>query len=118
MSALWVVLLLTSLTGMVPAEGARADERVTPRFDPFDRPSLQGRPGGEAAEPQTHWSPWLKATLVAGERSMANLGGVVLELGEETHGFRLVEVREWEAVFTKDGDHLTLAVVPPIELQP
>ena len=118
MSALWVVLLLASLAGVVPAERAIADERVTPRFDPFDRPSLQGRPGGEAVLPQAPWSPWLKATLVAGERSMANLGGVVLKLGEETRGFRLVEVREWEAVFTKDGERLTLVVVPPIEPQP
>ncbi len=91
---------------------------MTPRFDPFDRPSFQVRPGGEAAEPQMPWSPWLKATLVAGERSMANLGGVLLELGEETHGFRLVEVRRWEAVFSKDGERLTLAVVPPTEPQP
>jgi hypothetical protein len=118
LSALWVVLLLASLAGIVPAERAIAEERLTPRFDPFDRPSLQARPGGEGAEPQAPWSPWLKATLVAGKSSMANLGGVVLKLGEETHGFRLMEVREWEAVFTKDGERLTLAVVPPIGPQP
>ncbi len=50
--------------------------------------------------------------MVAGERSLANLGGVVLKLGEDTHGYRLLEVREWMAVFSKDGERVVLAVLP------
>ncbi len=52
---------------------------------------------------------------MAGEHSFANLGGVVLKLGEETHGYRLLEVREWTAVFSVDGERVVLAVVPPFE---
>ncbi len=91
----------------------------SPRFDPFDRPAVPG----DASARRTSvapaiWSPWLKATLVAGENSLANLGGIVLKLGEETHGYRLLEVREWTAVFSRDGERVMLAVVPPLETEP
>jgi hypothetical protein len=59
----------------------------------------------------------LTATLVDAEQSFANLGGVVLKIGEETHGYRLVEVRIWEAVFDKDGADVVLSVVPPAAME-
>lgn len=46
----------------------------------------------------------LRATLVAGRRSSVNLGGSILSLGDEVAGYRLVSVREGEAVFYKDGE--------------
>ena len=57
--------------------------------------------------------PVLSATLDSGAESLANLGGVVLKIGEETHGYRLVEVRLWEAVFDRNGVSVVLAVETP-----
>ncbi|MEE9279942.1 MAG: hypothetical protein V3V67_07180 [Myxococcota bacterium] len=111
-------LLLALGAASVMAGVALAQGPSTPRFDPFDRPSFQGGSAPRGGRVQPGWSPWLKATLVAGERSMVNLGGVLLRLGEETHGYRLVEVREWAAVFMKDAETVVLDVVPPLEVQP
>ena len=61
---------------------------------------------------EPEWSPVLAATLVAGSESMVNLGGSILRLGEEAHGYRLVEVGHWEAVFEKGGERVTLSIDP------
>ena len=52
----------------------------------------------------------LRATLVGGRRSSVNLGGSILGLGDEVAGYRLVSVREGEAVFYKDGESIRLFV--------
>ncbi len=91
---------------------AAADESETRlRFNPFERPQLEAAlrrdRAGRAEEP---WSPVLRATLVAEDESMADLGGVLLEIGEETHGYRLLEVRPFQAVFERNGEQLVLDV--------
>ncbi len=114
MRALRLALLLVCLGASPATEPVGSGERgPSPRFDPFDKPALPGDVTARSSSaPSASWSPWLKATLVAGERSLANLGGVVLKLGEDTHGYRLLEVREWMAVFSKDGERVVLAVLP------
>ena len=91
---------------------ARAGEPL--RFNPFLEPDpalLQDR-GADVAPRRSagEWRPILRATLVAGEQSLVNLGGVVLRRGEETHGYRLLEVRNWEAVFSRKGERVVLPV--------
>ena len=96
------------MTAVPPGAG-----EISLRFDPFERPELwrsDGRDPGYGARTEPEWRPTLKATLVAGAASLANLGGIVLELGEEIHGYRLREVRPWEAVFEKGGVTLVLPV--------
>ncbi len=109
-------VLLTLSLGLGVALDARAEERERPRlrFDPFVAPELGRAAGGGAPPPASRdadWSPVLSATLVAGDESLANLGGVLLGLGEESHGYRLIEVRPWEAVFEFGGERKTLPVV-------
>jgi len=45
----------------------------------------------------------LRATMVAGERSQANIGGVVIGLGEEVNGYQLIEVHPLHVVLDRDG---------------
>ena len=95
------------------ASASAAPGDVELRWNPFVRPDLEpeddgGGAGGVAAS--AHWRPVLRATLVSGQRSLANLGGVVLGLGDEAHGYRLTEVRAWEAVFEKGGATVVLPV--------
>ena len=102
--------LLLVLPGVALASAPDA-ERPRLRFDPFVRPDLSVAAASDpAAGREGQWSPVLNATLVAGDRSLANLGGVVLGIGEETHGYRLVEVRAWEAVFEHGGERTVLPV--------
>ena len=73
--------------------------------DPFEKPELLPRARPTAPEEQvetpkpTPWTPELRAIVAALDRSLVNLDGFVLEVGESYQGFRLVEVTERGAVF-------------------
>lgn len=45
----------------------------------------------------------LRATMVAGQRSQANIGGVVLGLGEQINGYQLIEIHPLHVVLDRDG---------------
>ena len=81
--------------------------------NPFRVPIELGGPTAQRAVSQSGSTPEsfdLRATLVAGGRSFVNLGGSILSLGEEIAGYRLVSVREGEAVFWKDGESIRLSL--------
>ncbi|MCB1753933.1 MAG: hypothetical protein KDJ38_00330 [Gammaproteobacteria bacterium] len=54
------------------------------------------------------WQPRLLATIVAGPRSMANVGGKVLSLGQSVDGYKLIEVGKTSATFEKNGQSYVL----------
>ncbi len=115
MSRLLIALLFAGLVMGSDVLAANADRRIRLRFDPFAQPGSQtagpGRP--ELAGSRRAWSPELRATLVSGEHSLVNLGGIILELGEEAHGYRLLEVREGEALFERAGSEAVLQMSGP-----
>lgn len=111
-----LALLLVSL---VAASAGARPLAVEPelRVNPFERPDLSEAVDARSdagADGQARWRPVLRGTLVAGSGSLANLGGTVLGLGEEAHGYRLREVRTFEAVFDKGDATLVL----PVESDP
>ncbi len=53
--------------------------------------------------------PELRAVMVAGSESIANVGGTMLRIGERIDGHRLIDVRPRGAVFQRD-DGKTVAV--------
>ena len=84
------------------------------KHDPFKKPEFL-----EKVEPQADTTPEskgrpiageLRATITAGAQSMANVDGVILTLGEEMSGYRLIEVREREAVFVRHGKREVLTI--------
>lgn len=44
----------------------------------------------------------LRATMVAGQHSQANIGGQIIGLGEEVNGYRLAEVHARHVVLVRD----------------
>lgn len=52
----------------------------------------------------------LRGTMVAGQQSLANISGVIVPLGEEINGYKLVSVQEREVVLRKDNDRKVLTV--------
>ncbi len=83
------------------------------QHDLFARPATAQlvRPGQGSGVAQTAapvWKPEVKAVLVAGSDSFANVDGVVLRIGGEIDGYRLVEVRQQEVVFVKNKKRYTL----------
>ena len=75
-------------------------------FDPFERPELLSHPPPVREQPTprvVRWEPQLRAVMLAGRASVANVEGRLVGLGEEVDGHRLLEVTERRAVFEKDG---------------
>jgi hypothetical protein len=94
------------------APAAAADAPA--RHDPFARPNLS--PDAAVVAPSAHsapaaeWRPQLRAIVLAGERSMVKVGAVVVQLGDEVDGDRLVKVAEGKAVFAKGRRRVELTM--------
>ena len=84
------------------------------RHDPFARPLLtaavpksvvtQGNTTGDTPP----WNPTLTAVMVAGDHSLVNLEGAIVAIGQEMDGYRLVQVRDREAIFTRGKQRVVL----------
>lgn len=106
-------LSLLPLLAIAWTSPAYSDSPPKLKYDPFrareeavvDRADR----GRDRAEPV--FRPILQSTIVGESGSLAMLGGVMLEVGEETNGYRLVEVRTFDALFEKNGERLRLEVV-------
>ena len=80
------------------------------RHNPFERPprsQLAAEPDRSITAPSQFE---LRAILDAGRESMANVDGVIVQIGEEINGYRLIEVRDKVAVFEKDGARMVLTM--------
>lgn len=80
--------------------------------DPFDRRPLQKlvARAAQGASPESARAADLRAIIVTRTRSLVNLGGTVIEVGESHEGYRLVSVQETQATFVKDGTQFVLAL--------
>lgn len=113
----WVLLTMVLATGSL----ANAD---TLKHDPFARPllaaistsSTQGANSPTTATTLTEeasWEPKLTAVMVAGKNSLVNVDATILRIGEELDGYRLVQVRDSEAVFIKGKKRIVLRMEIP-----
>src|SRR5712691_3731843 len=88
------------------------------QHDPFARPALAGlqhasRPGparnGEPTAASTRRLK-LQAVMVAGPKSIANVDGTMVRIGDQIYGYRLVEVHERGAVFEKNKTRVAVSI--------
>lgn len=108
----------TCLIGLVLSfgAGALAQARETPplQWDPFAAPEPRRGATGRATARESSlevWEPVLRATLTGERGALADLGGIVLQLGERANGYKLVAVRTFEADFEDPrGEIVTLAL--------
>ena len=107
--------LAATLALLVPAPGAWSGEAdYALRHNPFSRPELGEVAAGGGAEPAgTAGEPELRATLVAGRGSLANVGGELLAVGDEIDGYRLVRVGEGFAEFERGKERTTIYIKAP-----
>lgn len=76
------------------------------KHDPFARP-LQGG-AASTADASISSGPKLIAVIVAGKKSLVNLNGAIIGIGEEKYGYRLIEVRDHQAIFEKNNKRIVL----------
>ncbi len=110
-------LLRAALLACAPGLAhAQADTPL--KHDPFARPTqaalqqLKPQPqnAGAISAQESAWNPELKAVMLAGAKSMVNVDGQMVGIGEEIHGHKLLEVRDGEAVFITGGKRRTVAM--------
>lgn len=93
-----LIFVISSVTGAVEVFPVRLER------DPFSRPKQvkqQRTIIKKTAEETTKLK--LRATLISEQSSMANVNGVLLTSGDVIKGYRLLQIREGEAVFEKQG---------------
>ena len=87
---------------IIPVESAQLLQN-----DPFKQPELTPLSkkvlANDTRAVREVWLPQLRATMRAGQRSMANIDGEIIKIGEKISGFKLVEVHERDALFIKNG---------------
>ena len=82
------------------------------RRNPFEHPKLDAeapnqRPTDGRLDDGTLR---VRAIVVAGERSLVSVNGTILGIGEERFGYVLRSVEEEAAVFSRDGETLTISL--------
>jgi len=99
MSARLTLAILFLLPGMAQAQVAGLKHNPFARPVPATAAAGIAAPASAVAAPAAAWKPELRAILAAGARSMVNVEGTVIPVGEHFEGHRLVEVHETSAVF-------------------
>ena len=84
-----------TLTLALAVLGLNSTLAAQPLANPFARPGLATPGEGDAAVPI---DLQLRATLVRGRASSANIGGRIVSVGERIGSYRLVSVHEGAAV--------------------
>lgn len=108
--------LLAAMLSVAPAASAQTEAAGGLRHDPFDWSALQrlseaasaGTPPAGAIKPAP--APRLRAVMHGPSGASADLSGVILGIGDSAGGYRLLEVREYSAVFVQGGAKIELEV--------
>ena len=96
------VLLLVGI--LTATAGQAAGQYAALRSNPFIKPAtITETPSNKKADIRPAADMQLRATVVAGNRSQANIGGVIVGLGEDVEGYRLTEVHARRVVLERDG---------------
>ena len=100
--------VLVSLATVCGAEGSQ----TTLQTNPFERPPVvelqenMGMNNSHSASPTLQ----LRATMQAGPRSLADISGTIIGIGQKIDGYQLISVGERNVVLSKNGISKTLSV--------
>ncbi len=81
-----------------------------PLRDPFVRPLIE-LPASSTPTPVVAAPDFtLRALLVAGDKSLANIDGTILALGDEFDGYRLISITQEETLFEKGSNRYRISL--------
>ena len=105
----WLAIVsIMCVTAASYAGGGGNDLGTNPFFRPVD--SQKHLDATELTEQLSPVPLVLRGTVVAGQQSLANISGVVVSLGEEINGYKLVSIQQREAILLKGSDRRVLLV--------
>ena len=93
------------LAGMLVVMNCQAEQRYASlRTNPFAVPAdMSATVQNKRAVSNDAVEMELRATMVAGPDSQANIGGTIVGLGDQVNGYRLAEVHVRHVVLERDG---------------
>jgi hypothetical protein len=114
------MLVVAAMSTFTFATAEASEPRVELLRNPFARPALVEALANTAnpnsvrtAEADTE----LRAVLVAGPKSIVDFGGVILQIGDSTNGYRLLGVGEGTATFNRKGEKIVFSLYEPDQVK-
>ena len=107
------MLAAGAITLLVPTFARATEPRVELQRNPFERPAIEELTASAATvnDGLTEGrDPGLRAVLVAGSKSVVDLGGVILQIGESTNGYQLLSVEEGKAIFSRNDERIVISL--------
>ena len=114
-------MLVVTVTSIFTSATAKAAEpQVELLRNPFARPAIAELVADAASVNDVlarGGNAELRAVLVAGTKSIVDFGGVILQIGESTNGYRLIEVGEGTATFNRKGEKIVFSLYEPDQVK-
>ena len=113
MAKLSAKLLLAMVVVLCLTQVSHAEQSVHAlKINPFARPlESQASQAQPVSYEQTDSVPFvLRGTMMAGQQSLANISGVIVSLGGEINGYKLVAIHQREVVLLRDNERRILSV--------
>lgn len=106
------LVMLAILSGV----NLHAKEPLPLANNPFSRPpsAVTVQPRSSVAADGSIQVIDLRATMVAANNGLANVGGRILRPGDDVQGYTLLQVFEDRAIFSREGKRLTVYVKPEL----
>ena len=107
------MLATVAITYLMPALAVAAEPQIELQRNPFSRPAAEELMV-TAANPNEGLAagraPELRAVLVAGSKSIVNIDGVILQVGECADAYCLLSVEEGKARVSRNDKEIVLSL--------
>ena len=107
------MLATVSITYLMPVLAVAAEPQIELQRNPFSRPAAEELIV-TAANPNeglaARRAPGLRAVLVAGSKSVVNIDGVILQVGECAGAYCLLSVEEGKARVSRNDKEVVLSL--------
>lgn len=110
------MLVVAAMSTFTFTTARAAEPQVELLRNPFTRPAVTEfvtDAAGVNEIPALEADTELRAVLVAGPKSIVDFGGVILQIGDATNGYRLLEVGEGTATFNRKGEKIVFSLYEP-----
>ena len=114
------MLVVAAMSTFTSATAEAAEPQVELLRNPFARPATAELVANAVSMndvPTLTVNTELRAVLVAGRKSIVDFGGVILQIGESTSGYRLLEVGEGTATFNRKGERIVFSLYEPEQVK-
>ena len=114
------MLVVAAMSTLTFAAAEAAEPQVELLRNPFSRPAITELLTDAVSVNEVltrRGNPELRAVLVAGPKSIVDFGGVILQIGDSTNGYRLLEVGEGTATFNRKGEKIVFSLYEPDQVK-